>query len=594
MKKMFLTLCLALFSIVLQAAKAHSLPFIVTQPDGTRLSVRLMGDEDCHWYATVDGVLLSKQNDAYYLALVDEQGNLQPSKVLAHDAGLRQTEENVLINKQNKERFYRQAEKTRVRNKMKREPVLVDKTFFPCTGSPKALVVLVNFSDTTFAVSDPKKTFEQYLNGEGKPEDYGNQENRNYGSVRQYFKDMSNGMFTPQFDLYGPVNLPHPMKYYGATEDMLSLLNDACRLLDETVDFSQYDANGDGMVDLVYVIYAGYSASVGDNSSDAIWPKSGLVNGNTFDGVKIGRYGVNNELNGTPTSYKTAPFKRVNGIGLFCHEFSHCMGLPDFYPTSKDAQVDNQGMEFWSIMDGGEYLDNGHTPTAYTAWEREAMGWLTVETLTEDVPNLQLIPIDNGGKAYRVKNDADVSEKEYFMIENIQKLGWNSKQKGTGMIVYHVDYDPYAFSLWPNGNNTVNNRKGAPRMAIVPADGLSMAQGSASGAKEYYDQLAGDPFPGTANVTELNDESQIVNFSTYTDDPLNKAFMNITSSEGIITLKFINDFKGYVAGIDAPVKDTMIDGESSVYTLDGRYIGNHAASLPKGIYLQGNHKVVVR
>lgn len=591
MKKIVLLFTFLLISVASFAGKANPMPFTITQTDGSQLTIRMFGDEDFHWYATLDGVLLYREGSNYYVAKIGSDGSLQSTNVLAHEPSLRESTEKQLIKAQDKELFYKTSEVIRQKNMLKREPLQVDNTYFPCTGSPKAIVILVNFSDTVFSVSNPRKTFEQYLNGEGKPQNFGNREDRNYGSVKQYFSDMSGGQYKPQFDLYGPVKLPNELKYYGEGENMQALLADACKAMDDSLDFSKYDSNADGKIDLVYIIYAGFSESIGGNSTECIWPKSGTTSAGVFDGVNVARYGVNGELNGTPTSFTTAPFRRVNGIGLFCHEFSHCLGLPDFYPTAKDAQVDNQGMEYWSVMDGGEYLDNGYTPTAYTAWEREAMGWMSIHELSQDENALLLQPIDNGGKAYRVRNDADQSNKEYFIIENIQTTGWNSKQKGHGMIVYHVDYDVSAFSLWPAGNNTVNNRKGKPRMAIVPADGLSMTSYTASTAKEYYDQLAGDPFPGKGNVLELHDNSGIVNFKVYTGEKLNKAFLNISESDGIVSLKYVNDFDNYLTGI----KELDVEQvDRKIYTLEGKYIGEDKDSLPKGIYIQNKRKIVVQ
>lgn len=207
-------------------------------------------------------------------------------------------------------------------------------------------------------------------------------QNQNYKGVRGYFKDCSYGQFTPEFDVVGPIKLPKEQTYYGEGDDNIeALMEDACSAIDSIVDFADYDANNDGMVDLVYIIYAGHSANYRDNKVSNIWPKSGTVNiSNTYDGKRICRYGVSNELNGSEKISKNK--KKINGIGLFCHEFSHTLGLPDIYAYKTPAEdQDDQGMEFWDLMDGGTEVRGGRVPASYLAWEREVMGWIKIDEL---------------------------------------------------------------------------------------------------------------------------------------------------------------------------------------------------------------------
>ena len=304
----------------------------------------------------------------------------------------------------------------------------------------------------------------------------------------------------------------------------------------------------------------------------------------------MSRYGVNAELNGFPGCYSSAPWQRINGIGTLCHEFSHCLGLPDFYPTLSSSKGDNQGMEFWSIMDSGNYQANGCAPTAYTAWEREAMGWIEIPTLTTDTL-LEIKPIDYDGMAYRIPNDSDATGNEYFIIENIQQKGLNYRQRGHGLLVYHVNYNSTAFSL---SSNSVNNVKGKPRMTVVPADGLLFAQYNIDGVNvknaDFYNQLAGDPFPGSMNVTELNDTMQIVNFQVYNGEKLNKALSEIVENNGVITLKLIHDFDVFTGILD--ITKTFINDDNRIYSIDGRYVGTDLDILPKGLYIRNGRKTI--
>ena len=600
MRRLILSIICLATAVCTYAVKAWPYPVEVRQSDGTTLTIVLHGDEDFSYYTTLDGVLLVQQDNNYYVAEVSHEGELNATPQLAHNADLRNEAERQLAIRQNRDIFLQASLVEASRRKLRREPINTTSTMFPHTNNPKAVVILAEFKDTTFTIENPRRSFDDYLNSPQRLVDYGRGETANTCSVAKYFDYVSFGQFRPQFDVYGPVKLPSALKTYGGNKEggdgerMDLLLQDACALMDDSLDFSQYDGNGDGYVDLVVVIYAGYSQSMTGNSAECIWPKSGTLNGGKYDGKDVYRYAVNAELNGFPGCWSVAPFKRINGTGTFCHEFCHTMGLPDFYPTQASSKVDNQAMEYWSLMDSGNYLSNGYAPVALNAWEREAFGWMEIPTLKESA-DLDIKALDSGGTAYRIANDNDESHREYFIIENIQKVGINHAQKGKGLLVYHVDYDPTLFSL---SSNSVNNLKGHPRMTVVPADGLLFAQynigktidGKTIKNADFYEQLAGDPFPGTAGVTELNDTTGTVNFQVYKGEKLNKALSGITESEdGVISLHFISDF---TSGITHTQTDSALPADDSIYTLDGRKVGNNPEVLPRGIYITRGKKII--
>ncbi len=583
--------------------QAYSVPVDVKQADGTMLTIVLHGDEDFNYYTTLDGVLLVQQDGSYFVASIDESGQATATSLLAHNASLRSPEEKALASKQQMTLFLNTGNKRAGMRRVQREPVRDDHTLFPHTGTPKAIVILAEYNDTIpyshFTIENPKQSFHDYFNKLGNLPDYGRGESANLSSVRQYFKAASFGQYMPEFDVFGPVMVPSAMETYGGAssngndENIKQLVKDACVLMDDSLDFSQYDANEDGYVDLVIIIYAGYSQSVTGNATSCLWPKSGNCSGGKYDGKNISRFGINAELNGFPGCYSSAPYERINGIGTLCHEFSHCLGLPDFYPTGNAWKGDNQAMEFWSIMDSGNYLSNGNAPAAFTAWEREALEWMEIPTLTE-AGDLEIAPIDYDGTAYRIVNDNDETGNEYFIIENIQTRGYNQRQKGHGLLVYHVNYNAAAFSL---ASNSVNNQKGKPRMTVVPADGLLFAQYNIDGVNvknsDFYEQLAGDPYPGSTMRTELNDTIGVVNFQVYNGDRLNKALDNITEVDGKIRLTFINDFQQHLDGIAEVVTTSdRASGHDFIYTLDGRIAGRDLMALPKGLYIRNGKKVV--
>ena len=595
-KHLTIFVCLMLCSLTTWAAKAVSIPVQVRQADGSVITVILRGDEHINWYTTLDGVLLVQGADNnYYIGKVEKSGNLIATKQLAHEALTRSQAERNLIAKQDKEKFFayvnkiaEESENAYDNTPLTRGPIINTGwdgvPYFPHTGSPKALVILAEFQDTTFTIQDTKNVFTNYLMNEGHFTDKRYNQDQNYKGVRGYFKDCSYGKFTPVFEVVGPIKLPKAHDVYGEGNDRMDLLlADACAAVDGMVDFTKYDANNDGIVDLVYVIYAGHSANTSGNKDTNIWPKSGTVYiSNKFDGKSIRRYGVSNELNGSEKTSKNN--KKINGIGLFCHEFSHTLGLPDIYAYHTDAEnQDDQGMEYWDLMDGGTGVRGGRVPTSYLAWEREVMGWMNIDELKNDSIINNLKSIDNGGKAYKIVNSKD--KNEYIVLQSMQKSAWNQGwgdgTYGKGLFAYRISY--------PSGKVNVfdypNNVKGKPRVIPIPADGKILAAANAGGSlNTYVQQLNGDPYP-------YNGINKIDNFTMYDGTILKWSIYDIVENdaERYVSFKFKNN---ETTGIQAPSIIERSTPDNRIYTLDGRYIGTDASILPHGIYIQNNKKFV--
>jgi M6 family metalloprotease domain protein len=600
LKQLSLIVCLMLCSLTTWAAKAESIPVQVRQADGSVITVILCGDEHINWYTTLDGVLLVQGTDNnYYIGKVEKSGNLIATQQLAHEALTRSQAERNLIAKQDKEKFFayvnkiaEESENAYNNSPLTRGPI-VDSgyggvPYFPHTGSPKALVILAEFQDTTFTIQDTKKVFTNYLMNEGHFSDTRYGQNQNYKGVRGYFKDCSYGQFTPFFDVVGPIKLPRKHAIYGAGNDRMDLLlADACATVDDLVDFAKYDANNDGIVDLVYIIYAGHSANYRNNKVSNIWPKSGTVTiSDTFDGKSIRRYGVSNELNGSDKTSKNN--KKINGIGLFCHEFSHTLGLPDIYAYHTDAEnQDDQGMEFWDLMDGGTGVRGGRVPASYLAWEREVMGWMNIDELKKDSSIENLKSIDNGGKAYKIINPNNSNE--YIVLQSMQKgawnQGWGDGTYGKGLLAYRVSYPFNKVNVF----DYPNNEKGKPRVIPIPADGKILAGKNATSYLEYVNQHNGDLYP-------YNRIDYISGFKMFDGSILAKSIINIKENDGgnsnnnYVSFEFKNRL--VPTGIQSLSIIERSTSDNRIYTLDGRYVGTDASILPHGIYIQNNKKFV--
>ena len=596
LKQLSLIICLMLCSLTTWAAKAESIPVQVRQADGSVVTVILRGDEHINWYTTLDGVLLVQGADNnYYIGKVEKSGNLIATKQLAHEAHTRSQVELNLIAKQDKEKFFayvnkiaEESENAYDNSPLTRGPIIDSGyngvPYFPHTGSPKALVILAEFQDTTFTIQDTKKVFTNYLMNEDHFSDKRYNQDQNYKGVRGYFKDCSYGKFTPVFDVVGPIKLPKAHAVYGAGNDRMDLLlADACAAVDGMVNFADYDANNDGIVDLVYVIYAGHSANTSGNKDTNIWPKSGTITiSNKFDGKSIRRYGVSNELNGSEKTSKNN--KKINGIGLFCHEFSHTLGLPDIYAYNTDAEnQDNQGMEYWDIMDGGTGIRGGRVPASYLAWEREVMGWMNIDELKNDITINNLKSIDNGGKAYKIVNPKNSNE--YIVLQSIQKgawnQGWGDNTYGKGLFAYRISYKSGKVNIF----DYPNNLRGKPRVIPIPADGKILAAANAGGKLNVYTaQLNGDPYP-------YNGKNKIDKFTMYDGTILKWSIFDIVENdaERYVSFKFKNN---ETTGIESPSIIERSTSDNHIYTLDGRYVGTDASILPHRIYIQNNKKFV--
>ena len=507
MKKILSFILVCAFAVTASAVPARRGWRAATQPDGTQMEVMTVGDEFYHYTVNREGQEVRlNENGAYEVV-----GN-EPTAAVAKARRA-------------------QGKARRARKEFGVSPVLAE----------KGLVILVNFKDQSMQTENNKATFENLLNAENCTANAG------YPSAAQYFSDQSYGAFNPKFDVYGPVKLSNNYSYYGGNDDMYATdaVIEACIALNSSIDFSKYDCDGDGKVDVVFVIYAGMGEADGGDDN-TIWPHNSSIqelvtdypsytkykkSQTLLDGVYLDNYVVACELDGAGD---------LEGIGTVCHEFGHALGLPDFYETEygdnwRYARTPNN----FDVMDGGAYNGDGHCPPNYSPWERYFFGWQTPENLGNDGQLLELKA--NGTEGYNpyqitasgTQIGATTSGECYY-IENRQKTGWDRGLTGYGLLIWKVNYNQMAWS-----SNAPNNdaTSGSPLYTIVPANNGEIGSTYKTWSKKQgswkpdyntgVDYSPKNTYPGSLKVT--------------TQTVASKPLLSITEKNSVISLIYIEE-----------------------------------------------------
>lgn len=480
-----LTLILCCLTVLAKPAKPGFINY--KQPDGTTIQIMRHGDEWASWTTNARGQVIHKDADGFFR----EVSGVTPA-LAAELASVRRRSIQEM-----------QASATAPA----RTPAALGQKHF--------LVILVEFSDLAFTIDEPQQSISSMLNQNGYSL------NGATGSARDYYYDNSHGLFEPIFDVVGPVKLDKDKAYYGHNEDnddanAAEAIRDGCVLVDDLVDFSNYDVDGDGEVDLVYVVYAGFGEA-DSADDDAIWPHQWYLSAAgyslTQDGMKIDRYACGSELMGDG---------RMDSIGTICHEFGHAIGLPDFYDSDYDENGRAAGLFYYALMCSGSYVNDGWTPPYLSIVERKMLGWVDDSALQEFPKDgmYTLTSVDDN-LAYKTLTDM---EGEYFVYECRDPHGWDKYVPSPGLIIYHVDQskrkitiktgnstrEVEASYLWEQWDtyNAINENGSHPCYYIIPAAdqsnllfGFEYYEGDG-----YYYNSTNDPyipFPGKKKVTSF-------------------------------------------------------------------------------------------
>ena len=512
-----------------------------TQPDGSVIEIRIVGDEFGHAILDRSGNVLRR----------DSNGYLRPSQedvsALMHKAAARRAEVNSR------------------RMRSNRAPVV--------SGSPRIPVLLVEFADQKFKDNKildltyegtPQEAFANLLHQSGYSY------NGATGCVLDFYKDNSNGVYNPVFDVLPVVPLTGNMADYGANDSSNNdvapelAVYEAVKYLDSTVDFSVYDNDGDRYVDMILMYYAGLNEAEGA-SENTIWPHqwsvqySELKDGNTdiiskkFDNVKLGNYFCTSEL--SATRYVGRVLKgELCGIGTTCHEFAHSLGLPDFYDTDYEDNGSAGGTYNYDTMCGGPYNNGGNTPPFFGAEELMMLGWMAS---IKELPAVGTVTIPALSKTDKIAyKGPSTTDGEYFVFECRGTKSWDKYiDEGPGLLVYHVDkstkhsltyIDSYgnevthtAYKLWNEwgSTNAINVVGSHPCYYIIPAGCQNYTADNANTGG--YDGRASETTGLHYNGSDFTFGTSS-KYSEYTPVDWNKAVMdytlkNISYSAGSVT-----------------------------------------------------------
>ncbi len=524
MKKIALMLAV----LIATALAAHAVPaspqkIQYTQPDGSQLTLQLVGDEFYHFNTTADGYTVMRGADGGYYYARQHGGEVVAGTLLAHDARQRTAAEAQLLQATPKRLTSQAAIAASKQQRARRDMLMQPAQRKAPSENYRGLVILVQYNDIQFIRSDAaelyagmvgQENYTGYTNEDGSYNYYGN---LYIGSVRDYFRDNSNGMFNPEFDVVGPITVDYNSTDHQSTNYSYAIFNDALALADSLVDYSQYDSDGDGRVDMVYFISAGHGANYSGNNGDLLWPHaSSLYWVADRDGVGFGRYACSVELYG----WEGRDNNILDGIGTICHEFSHVLGLPDLYDTDysgSGGQSNDPGN--WSVMSGGSYNQFGRVPTGWGAYERITGGYLQPGNIdAEDTYSLASLQSNNEALVMRTSVDG-----EFFLLENRQQERWDRYLPGQGMLVFHVDST--MTEMW--NRNRVNADPSHNCFLLLRAGG---GNGSASS----------DPFPGTDNVNFLSNVST-PNLQLWNGGFSDFSFTAITETDGVVTFNAVSD-----------------------------------------------------
>jgi M6 family metalloprotease-like protein len=491
------------------------------QPDGTIISLYLKGDEKINYAETQDGyTILVTGYGEYQYAMKDGDGDLVFSGIKVSPESQRTSDDiKFLMNLEKGLKFSgRQKEMMLSVWEMKED---AQQKSFPSTGERTLLCILMETPDVPFI-----RTVEEF-------DALFNQLNYTFegatGSVKDYYLENSYGQFDLTVDIVGPYTASNNMANYSSFEGARNLITEGIHLASDDVDYSDYDNSGDGMVDGVYMIFAGYGQEAGGGNNTiwshawSIWPAI------QYDGVSISRYACSPERRGNSQSN---PQGFITRIGVISHEFGHVLGAPDYYDTDGgDSGGSYQGTGQWDMMASGTWNNSGATPAHHNPYTKTYIyNWANQQILDEPGEVILQNSVDDPNSFYRINT---LTPGEYFLLENRKKTGFDAYVPGNGLLIFHVHANI------EDAGNGVN--AGHPQLMYPISAGAMSYPDPAPGS---YGNISSPstPFPGTTQNTSFNDftiPGSRAWEKSFTNKPLTD--INYNQQTGELSFYFMDD-----------------------------------------------------
>lgn len=608
MKRSYIVILLMqLAFIAVMAPRAEAVPVqpgvtTVLNGDGTLIKVRIYGDEYFHYTLTENGYLIEMAgegpNKGYYvyaytdsdgmIRLTDERVGTRASLAAAKSgSGVSRRQ----IGMPESARMLAMERRARMVDENMQHTFAANRMMRAAGGAPeitdrKGVVILVEFPDLKFKFS--KNDVEMMLNQEGYSA------NGARGSAADYFRENSNGKLNYTFDVYGPVEVSQGFAYYGQNGSgggdlrAAECFAEAANIASDNglVDFSQYDQDGDGEVDMVFFFFAGPSESRGAPANH-IWPhkwnfteyNAGGYNLN-LNGKRLNIYASTSELRGN-----TVQSNEMDGIGLFCHEFSHVLGLADIYDTNSSTDGTGVGMQSYCLMDAGSYNLNATAPPYYMAFERLMIGWIDREDIkVDDKDAYRYVSIDN------VRNDGALLiptkiSGYYYIVESRTRSGWDIGIPTSGVLVYQIDQSGKtipgtsltAKQMWsrnmPNGVAKYQCAEilKANNKPLTGAASYTQQRGWVYPSKEN-NSITPDTKPSSVSRWNNNDFFYLTEI-TYNSDGtasfiLGQPVVDLTKDKPFVAIEVPSE--GFSAGSALKLSDVSDEAESVVWYVDGK------------------------
>ena len=591
MKKIIAMLSLALAASTTFAVPAKQGKKTLTLADGTQVVATQMGDEYMNWWQADNGMR--------YVESQDKEGVYEAANmdVMAAHAQMRR----AIIGEKRAKRLNSVVKPVNMSFSSGQQRVQIGDEHITYTGKKKGIIILVQFPNQKFETGHDNTYYKMVANEKGLTHEDGY-----VGSVTDYFLSQSNGQFELDFDIAGPYTLSHTSSYYGKNDGanidtkVGYMIQEGCdAAVADGFNFNDYDWDGDGYADQVFVLYAGLGEASGGDAK-TVWPHEyqirytcvGKVLNYTAEGKgKVDTYACANEMErviNNATGTYTNELK-LAGIGTICHEFSHCLGFADMYDTSSNGG--NYGMGFYDVMSAGSYNGGGFTPCNYTAYERIYAGWTEPIVLDEPATIKAMQSSEDYGRPFILYNDKHPDE--FYTLENRQKKGWDAELYGSGLMITHVDYDQ---TKW--GINQVNaSASDHQRCTIFHAD--NDADGT------VLESIKNDLYPYMSGGVPLNDEltddsrpaaklyNKNADGTKYMGKPITAIKKNVNGTISFDVMGGNEDNILDNTTSETAIKDIKADtrkADNRVYSIDGRYLGDDINALGKGLYIVGGKK----